>query len=1056
MKRLSLALMLAVLSISAMLAQRSVSGTVTDSRGVPLIGVSILAKGTTTGTITDVDGTYELRVPSGATILIFSYTGFGTQEITLGTSNSVNVSMVESAEQLSEVVVTGLGIRKEKKALGFGVSTIASADISLKSETDIGRILRGKATGVDVTQTSGLSGSGTNIIIRGYSSITGNNQPLFVVDGVAFNTQTNTDRGFATGGATASSRFLDLDPNNIAEITILKGLSATVLYGEAGRNGVILVTTKSGSAGVNADKKMEITLSQSVSMSEIANLPVYQNTYGNGFSGDFGWFFSNWGPAFTVRGSNGIDANGQVPHPYDKSLQRVHFPEFAGKLYDYKPYTAVEDFFQKGLMSNTSLSIDKALGTNGGVSANYSFLRDEGFIPADKNLFNKHNLGIGGRVNLANGINLKATLNIIASNRITPPASVGFGSDPSGASLFANLIYTPRSIDLLNLPYQSPLDGSQVYYRANNGIQNPLWTLHNASDLENVKRYFGTFEVSKELFKGLTALYRVGIDEYAQNTQRAINKGGSQVPNGELTTVDRVYSILDQVGNLMYHYDFNEDIDIDGIVGFNIRSANSSINSTSSTNQFVFDLLTHNNFVNHVGGSSKSQENTMGAYATATLGYKRWLYLNVQGRNDWTSTLEKANRSIFYPSASISVVPTDAIRSLQNNEMINFLKLRAGYGTSAGYPGPYQTRSVLGTATNVWLPASGGTALNTNSVSNRLGNTNLKPELHKELEFGLEGRFFKNRIGIDLSLYNKKSTDLIIDLDLDPATGYTNTTVNAAAITNKGIEASLNLTPVKGDFTWDLNLNWTKNKNIVDKIREGVDDILISGYTDEGNFAIPGRPYGVIKGSYYERHANGQRLINPGDGTYISSGAIKEVGDPNPDWTGNLINSFNYKGLSLSMHWSYISGGDILSMTTGTMYARGNTKDTDFDRFVPLVLPGVKADGTPNDIQNYAGDLWFNVYFFATEGLIFDATVVRLREIALAYELPKKWLQKSPFGSAFLRFSGENLFYKAPNFPKYINYDPEVLSLGVGNGRGMEYITAPTAKKYGVSLSVTF
>ncbi len=1055
MKRLLLALMLAVFSISFMLAQRSVSGTVTDSKGVPLIGVSILAKGTTTGTITDVDGTYELIVPQGANVLVFSYTGFGTQELTLGATGVLNVTMAEAAEQLSEVVVTGLGIRKEKKALGFGVTTIGAADVQLKSETDIGRILRGKATGVDVTQTSGLSGSGTNIIIRGFSSITGNNQPLFVVDGVAFNTQTNTDRGFTTGGATASSRFLDLDPNNVAEITILKGLSATVLYGEAGRNGVILVTTKSGNAGSNTDKKMEVNLSQSVSFSEIANLPVYQDTYGNGFSGDFGWFFSNWGPAFTARGTNGIDANGQIPHPLDQSRYWNHVPEYKGVLYDYKPYKSLENFFQKGVLSNTTLSVDKSLGTNGGVSANYSFLRDDGFIPNDKNLFNKHNLGIGGRVNLANGLNLKATLNIIASNRLSPTASAGYGSNPSGSSLFANLIYTPRSIDLLNMPYQSPVDGSMLYYRRGSAIENPLWTLNNAGDNEDIKRYFGTMELSKELFKGLTAQYRVGIDEYSQKTVRAINKGGSMVPNGELTSYNRLYSIVDQVGNLLYNYDINEDLNIDGVVGFNIRSANSETSNVTSTNQFVFDLLTHGNFVNHVSGSSVSQENTIGAYATATLGYKRWAYLNIQGRNDWTSTLEKANRSIFYPSASLAVVPTDAFEGLQNNDMVNFMKLRIGYGTSAGYPGPYQTRSVLGSATNVWIPATGGVALNTNTVSNRLGNPNLQPELHKELEFGLEGRFLKNRVGIDLSLYDKKSTDLIIDLDLDPATGYTNTTVNAAAITNKGIELGLNLIPVRGNFTWDINVNWTRNRNVVDKIREGVDEIVFSGFTSEGNFAIPGENFGVIKGSYFERHENGQRLVNAA-GEYVAAADLKIVGDPNPDWTGNLINTLSYKGLSFNMHWSYISGGDILSMTTATMYARGNTKDTDFDRYVPVVLPGVKADGTPNDIQGYAGDFWFNAYFFATEGTIFDATVVRLREVSLGYEVPKRLLEKSPFGSAFIRFSGENLFFKAPNFPKYQNYDPEVLSLGVGNGRGMEYITAPTAKKYGVSLSVTF
>jgi TonB-linked SusC/RagA family outer membrane protein len=1048
-----------------MLAQRTITGTVIDEKGVPLIGVSIFARGTSVGTVTDVDGTYSLRVPEGANTIVFSYTGFRTEEVALTASNVLDLTMREAAEQLTEVVVTGLGIRKEKKALGYGVSTISNADVRLKSETDIGRILRGKATGVDITQTSGLSGSGTNIIIRGYSSITGSNQPLFVVDGVAFNTDTNSDQDFSQGGATASSRFLDLDPNNIAEISILKGLSATVLYGEAGRNGVILVTTKSGNAGVNVDKKMEISLSQTVSWTEVANLPNYQDNYGNGFSGDFGWFFSNWGPHFSVRGSNGIDANGQIAHPLDQTQYNDDFPEFKGVRYDYKPYKSVENFFQTGLLTNTSFSLDKAIGNNGGVSASYSYLRDNGFIPEDKNTFKKHNLSVGGRVNLLNGLKLKSTLNVISSERLAPPASIGFGSNPVGASLFANLIYTPRSIDLLNLPYQSPLDGSMVYYRRGSAIQNPLWTLHNASDEETVRRYFGTMELSYDLVKGVTALYRIGIDQYAQQQKRAINKGGSQVPDGQLFTSDRLNTIIDQVANILYDFDLNEDFNFNGVVGVNFRREKRDQNAAVSSQQFTFDLFRHQNFINHNSFSFITEENTIGAYATASLGFRRWAYLNVQARNDWTSTLEKDNRSIIYPSASLAIIPTEAIASLQNNDIINYLKLRIGYGTSAGYPDPYQTRNVLDATTNVFLPQGAATSWNTNSVSNRLGNPQLEPEVHKELELGIEGRFLKNRIGIDLSLYDKQSEDLIIDLDLDPATGYTNTTVNAAKVYNRGIELGVNLTPFRGNFGWDINANLTRNINKVKEIFKGVDRIPIAGTgggTSTANYAlspIDGEEqwFGTMLGFPFEKNEDGVLLVNS-EGNYIPAQDIAVIGNPNPDYTANLINVFSWKNLNFSMHWSYVKGGDIYSFTAATMLARGNTKDTDFDRFLPLILPGVKdTDGkTPNDIQGYAGDYYFDNFFFADEGLIFDGTTIRLREIALSYELPKNLLEKTPFGSVFIRLSGENLWYKAVNFPEHTNFDPEVLSLGVGNGRGFDYITGPTSKKYGISLNVTF
>lgn len=1044
-----------LLSASAVWAQRNVSGTVTDPDGNPLVGASVLVKGTTTGIFTSEQGEFSLSVPSGYDMLVISYVGFVSQDVSIGDGSNLSVSLVRSDLTLDEVVVTGLGIRKEKKALGYGVSTISSAAINGRTEADVSRILRGKAPGVDITQTSGLAGSGTNIIIRGYSSITGTNQPLFVIDGVPFNTDTNTDRNFVTGGATASSRFLDLDPNNIAEISILKGLSATVLYGEAGRNGVVLITTKTGNSGSNTQKKFEVNFNQQIAFTEVANLPDYQDTYGNGFSGDFGWFFSNWGPSFDTRGSNGIDENGQIPHPLDQAQFNDDFPEFIGQRYDYRPYKSVENFFQRGVLSNTSIGVDKALGANSSVSFNYSYLADNGFIPDDKNTFKKHNFSLGGQTKLENGLQIRSSFNYVDSERQAPPASVGFGSNPSGASLFANLVYTPRSIDLLNLPYQSPVDGSMVYYRRGSAIQNPLWTLNNAFDTENISRFFGNISLLYDITDWLSLNYRIGIDQYNQNSQRAINKGGSQVPNGEISTFDRLNRITDHVANFQYDIPLGEDFELDGVVGINLRRETRQENAAFSTNQFVFGLLTHQNFITHNNFSRVREENNIGAYITSTLGYKSFLYVNFQARNDWTSTLEPENRSFFYPSASVAFIPTEAFGALQNNDVVNYLKLRFGYGTSAGYPDPYQTRNVLGANTNSFVTA-GGTTLNTNFVSDRLGNRNLLPEVHQELELGIEGRFLQNRVGFDVSLYNKDSRDLIIDLDLDPATGYTNTTVNAASIRNRGIEAGFNIVPFNKEFRWSMDFNFTKNINEVLSVYEGVDQVVIAGFTNLGNFAVPGERYGVIKGLPFQKDENGKVLVNSA-GDYLAGQDIDVIGDPNPDYQLNWINTLSFKGFTFNMQWSYISGGDIYSITTATMMARGNTVDTDVDRFIPVVAPGVLAsDGSPNNIQAYLGDVMFNAYFFADEGAVFDGTVVRMREISLAYDLPASILEKTPFGGISLQVNGENLFYYAPNFPYGVNFDPEVLSLGVGNGRGFDYITGPTARKYGVSLNLTF
>ncbi|MBX2817660.1 MAG: SusC/RagA family TonB-linked outer membrane protein [Saprospiraceae bacterium] len=1081
MKKLILPLLLVLFVTGFVSAQRTVTGTITNDDGEPLIGASVLVKGTTVGTVADFDGTYTLDVPDGSNTLVFSFTGYQQQEIELGTSNVVDLVLSEGVE-LGEVVVTGLGIKREKKALGYGVSTIASGDIAGRQEADVARILRGKATGVDITQTSGLAGSGTNVIIRGYSSITGNNQPLFIVDGIPFNSETNTNSGFGAGGAAASSRFLDLDPNAIAEVSILKGLSATVLYGEAGRNGVILITTKNGNAGVDANKGLEVSVTQALSFSEVANLPDYQNTFGNGFNAGFGWFFSNWGAAFAdlKPSSYGSDykgeKNGQVliTHPYDQAQYHDDFPEYIGAEYPYQPFSSVEEFLgDPGMTANTSVSIESKLGANASVSATYSYLNDEGFTPkldeerggGASNFLKKHNLGLGARTKLANGLEIQGTFNFVASDRRTPITSTAFGG--AGNGLFAAVLFTPRSMDLMGLPYQSPIDGSNVYYRRGSPIQNPRWILNNGADVDNTLRFFSTLKLGYELTDNIRFQYQLGIDQYSLKQTRTQNRGGANNPDGFMNTSNRLSRISDQLFNVLYQFELTPDFSLDGILGFNIRREVQEGFIDVASQQFVYGLFTTQNFINHQSFSGFAEENTLGAYATATLGYKNYAYLNLQVRNDWTSTLEEANRSVLYPSVSLSFVPTDAIPSLQNSTVLNYLKIRLGYGTSAGYPNPYQTRNVLNTYTNGFVAAD-GTILNGNQVSGRLGNGNLMRELHTEIEGGIEARFLRNRIGVDLSLYNRNSSDLIIDLNLDPATGFNNTTVNAAELENKGVELGLNITPFQGDFQWDITLNYTKNVSEVLAIAEGIDQIQIRSEGDVltgdgaagfngglGNYAIVGQPYGIMQGSSFIRDDAGNLVVD-GQGAYQAASGLGIIGDPNNNFQANWINNFSYKGLSFGFQWQYIDGGDIYSSTVQALLARGNTVDTDVDRFVPVIMPGVKADGTPNDIQTYIGDTFFRAYFFANEGGVFDATTIRLREVSLAYVLPSKLLERTPFGRAGITISGENLWYNAPNFPKGINFDPEVLSLGVGNGRGFDFRTAPTVKKYGVNLSLTF
>ncbi|MAQ75273.1 MAG: SusC/RagA family TonB-linked outer membrane protein, partial [Aquimarina sp.] len=530
--------------------EKTISGTVTDQSGLPLPGVNIVIKGTSTGTQTDFDGNYSVKANKGA-VLAYSYLGFQTQEIAVGDNNTINVQLSEDAAQLEEVVVTAQGIRREKKALGYAVATIASDDIAAKPQTDVVRALTGKAPGVNIQQTSGLSGSGTNIIIRGYSSINGSNQPLFVVDGIPFNSDTNNDRNFVQGGAAASSRFLDIDPNNIKEISVLKGLSATTLYGQAGRNGVVLITTKTGS-DADANKKFEVSVNHSYFANEIANLPDYQNTYGNGFYQNYSAAFSNWGPNFNVRGQQGIAADGTVPHPYDREALATALPQFQGARYEYRPYDSVEQFFKTGSVVTTSVNASSS-SEKGNINVSFGHTDDEGFVPTNE--YRRVNFSLGGSMKLSNKLSINTSMNYVRTDRFIPPTAVGFGSNPAGASLFANVLYTPRSIDLFGLPYENPLDNSSIYYRGGNDIQNPLWTLNNIIDEEKIRRFFGNITTNYEVNDWLNLSYRVTIDGYNQLNERRANKGGQQVVGGQMTTTNIESTVWDHTLSLNFDKD---------------------------------------------------------------------------------------------------------------------------------------------------------------------------------------------------------------------------------------------------------------------------------------------------------------------------------------------------------------------------------------------------------------------------------------------------------------------------------------------------------------------
>jgi TonB-linked SusC/RagA family outer membrane protein len=1063
-----LTLLLAFLVQITFAQEKTISGTVTDESG-PLPGVSVVIKGTTTGTETDFDGKYTIKANTGD-VLQFSFVGMTTQEKVVGSSNTINVVLVAD-NVLEEVVVTAQGTKREARSLGYSISKVDSEQLEQKAESDLGRVLSGKAAGVNITATNGVSGSGTNIVIRGYTSISGSNQPLFVVDGVPFDGGNNSQDAFFDN-VTESSRFLDLDPNNIESINVLKGLSASVLYGEKGRNGVILITTKNGSSSA-ANKKFEITVASSYFLSE-AVLPDYQTQYGGGFHQNFGFFFSNWGAAFTddLSGNSsfrGIDADGTtlVEHPLgrlaDRSLQ-AGFEDLIAGNYRYQNYNSVKNFFRTGTISSASVNV-RGSAENVSYNVNYGRTEDEGFTPGNKLL--RNTLGFGGNAKLNNKFSISGTMNYSNTNYETPPisASLGSGTIGSGGSVFGDVLYTPRSIDLIGLPFQAA-DGRSVYYRSGNDIQNPNWTVRNAKTTQDTDRLFGNVQLTYQFSDNYSLMYRVGIDTYTELNSYGQNRGGV---DGDATGIYRTIAARNKIWDhsLIFNGNKNltDDINLKFILGGTSRRDLYDQDGVESTNQLSFGTLRHFNFVNHstvnsFSGSEiafQSEVNTLGVYGDFTFAYKDYLYLNLSGRNDWTSTLEGANNTIFFKGASVSFIPTSIFENLQSTNGLNYLKVRVGYGESAGFPPAYSTRNTLALTSRLFVDNQGN-VLSGNSVSNRLGNPNLVPELVREIELGIDTKFLNNRVGLNVSVFDKRTRDLITDQNLDPSTGFTITRINAGELKVQGVEVDLNVTPIRTDnFAWNLTGNFYADESEVLSLPEGTTQIALTPVIGgrPANYAIVGQPLGVLQGIAVRRDANGNMIVGA-DGNYLEDTSISIIGDPNPDWTSSLTNNIKYKNWTFNMTWQYRHGGDIFSQTAGATIGRGVAK-VPLSREGTYVLPGVLQDGSPNNIEITATDVYFsNFGFGAEELLIFDGSTLRLSEASLGFNMPSKFLDKLPFGSITFTVSGSNLWYKAFNFPDAVNFDTNTLSTGVGNGQGLDFLTGPSSRRYGLSIKATF
>lgn len=1054
MKKLSLVLGLFLLSVGAMMAQRAVSGTVSDPDGEGLIGASILVKGTATGTVTDVDGSFSINVPTDATTLVVSYTGFATQEVKIGASNVLDIVMRESALDLSEVVVTAIGLEANRARLGYSVQNLESEDIINSQETNIVNGLNSKVAGVSVTSSSGSPGASANIRIRGATSITGDNQPLFVIDGVPID---NSEFGNAVDGVDQSNRAIDINPNDIESMTVLKGPAATSLYGVRAANGVVVITTKSGQAG-----KPRVSFTSSYRLDQVNKMPELQSSFAQGqpiggvprWRGpDTGEGFS-WGPAISDLEFDGSD------YPYDQNGRLV--PTGQGNGMPAQAYDQ-NDFFRTGNTQDVNLSVQGGNGivnyfvsagrlASNGIVPNATFERNSVRVKLDANLTDK--LTLTGSANYVNsggfrvqrGSNLRGVM--LGLLRNTPTFDMGNGKSGQDAADDPATYILP--------------DGRQRSYRA--GIyDNPYWTANKNPSTDDVNRIIGYAGLRYELLDWLTVQYKLGIDNYSDRRNGAIDIIPGRIA-GSVTQDIITSNDLNSDFLLLIDKDISESINFGATIGHNYFSTEEITQSAVGNTLASPDFYHISNATDVQAFETINARKLIGAFADVSLAYENYLFLNGTFRNDWSSTLPEGNNTFQSWSTSLGFAFTEAF-GLQNNDLMPYGKLRVSYG-SVGNDAPlYATQNYFNAAaatgdgfiTGITFPAFGVNAFERDI---QLGNDILTPETTTTFEIGGEFKFLRGRVGLDITYYNSESVDQIIPVTLSATTGFTNAILNAGRVTNEGVEIVLTATPVRSrDFSWDITANFTHYENVVEELIEDVDNIFLAGFTSTSSEAVAGMPFGAIYGDGFQYDDNDNLLIGA-DGWPLVAPSKRALGDPNPDFQLGLRNTFSFKGLSLSALLDVRQGGDVWCGTCGIMDYFGTSQLSADERGDVVVFDGLLPDGKQNDIAVPLADptsglgSYYRVrYGFGgiTEMSVYDASWVRLRELSLSYTFPKTMFG-GKIDNLSLTLTGRNVFL----ITDYPGIDPETNLTGASNGIGLDYFNMPNTKSYAATLRANF
>ena len=1009
--------------VCSLSAQQIVNGTVTDELGAPLPGATISVIGTNDGTTTDFDGNYSITTSNGVELQI-SYIGYQKQNILVSDEAEFSVSL-QPDNELSNVVVTALGISREKKSLGYSVSEISGDQINTIKDYNIANSLVGKVPGLNITQ-SGAMGSGSRITIRGNNSLSGNTQALIVVDGVPINAD-----GINTGGDVYESNvsgggISDINPNDVETISVLKGPNAAALYGSRAGNGVILITTKRGSQ----DGKLGVTINTNLTFDDPMFLPDFQNSYGQGTFAAAGtdlvgdWSINSWGSR--LDGSQKLYYDGTT-----------------------KPYSAqpnnVSDFFRTATKAVTSISIDKGSEES---SLRFSYTNNSSEATLENSNLNSHNFNLRGTAQLSDKLSIDTKATFFTQN-VKNRASVA-GQGPIGPAFLM-----PRNVAIDDLrTYQGQesavLSDFNVisYGQSGDNTANPFWQLYNDEKDEDRSRFFGFAKINYKFNDWLNAFIRVGSDLTNLNRVTLDKPGHHFYKGGRLGKSKIAYGELNSEFLITANKDLTEKFNIVVNAGGNLskRTSESITNFGQNFKIPTKYFLSNLSDMTPPDDQPQAVKKVNSLYGSASLSYNSFLYLDITARNDWSSTLGEDNRSFLYNSASLSVILNKFIDPEQN--IFNLIKIRGSLAQVGNDTDPYQLNQTFS------VPGAGFRGLTTLSAPTVKLNPDLKPETVTSNEFGLEFAALNNRLSVDFSIYNIVTTDLIFNVPVPAATGFSFFKENIGEVSNSGIELSISATPIEtANFVWQSTLFYAANKNTLNKLTEGLESITYN-VTNSGNAtlrATVGGSIGDIYGTVWDTDVSGNNIVNA-NGIAIASNPDNLLGNAQPDWIGGWSNTFMFKGLSLSFLIDARIGGQIYADTGAALDGRGVSERSLLYRETGVTLDAIDTSTNSKNTSQITGQEYWNTYSTIAENYVYEQDNVRLRELALGYQFND--LSKIGIDRASIQLIGRNLFFLSKSAPN--DFDPESM-LGTSlTGVGFNSFNMPTLRSLGLNLTLNF